>query len=101
MSAPELAPRGAFGGILAVWIAAVVVSAAIGFFAPIDWRMAWMSVGLGGCILLTFLLQLFVGTSKGFIDRVALSVAGALLIMGVVSAAFGLTALLPGSILPR
>lgn len=97
MSAPEIAPRGAYGGIIAVWVAAAVIAVAIGLFVEVDWRMAWMTVGLGGCIILTFAVQLWSGRSKGFIDRVALSAGGALLVMGIVSAVFGLITVLPGT----
>lgn len=91
------APAGStIGAVVGVWIAAAVIGVAIGLFVPVDWRMAWMTVGLGGCIVLTFVVQLWVGRSKGFIDRVALTAAGATLVMGLVSAVFGLAALIPG-----
>jgi len=100
MPAPELAPRSALPGIVAVWVVAGLAAIAIGLFVPVDWRMAWMSVGLGGSIVLSFVVQLWAGRSKGFIDRVALSIGGALLVMGVVSAVFGLATVIPGSVLP-
>lgn len=100
MSAPELAPRRTFPAIVAVWAAAALAAIAIGIFVPVDWRMAWMTVGLGGSIVLAFSVQLLQGTSKGFIDRVALSVGGALLAMGIVSAVFGLATVIPGSVIP-
>ncbi|MFT4231083.1 MAG: hypothetical protein QM602_12425 [Microbacterium sp.] len=98
MSATGLASRSSLRSVLVVWVAAFVVAVAIAVFVPVDWRMAWMTVGLGGCIVLAFVVQLWSGRSEGFIDRMALSVAGALLAMGLVSAAFGLAALLPGSV---
>ena len=35
---------------------------------------------------------------RGFIDRIALSVAGAFILMGIVSAVFGLATIIPGSV---
>lgn len=100
MSAPELAPRRTFPALIAVWVVAALVAIAIGIFVPVDWRMAWMTVGLGACVILTFAVQLAQGTSKGFIDRVALSAVGSLLVMGIISAVFGLATIIPGSVFP-
>ncbi|HWI31534.1 MAG TPA: hypothetical protein VNT50_08575 [Microbacterium sp.] len=96
MTTPELAPRGLFGGVIAVWIAGGLTAIAIGVFVPLEWRAAWLTIGLGACLLLAFVVQLTAGRSKGFIDRVAGSVLGALLVMGIISAGFGLAALFQG-----
>ncbi|MGC5171527.1 hypothetical protein ACPW96_14555 [Micromonospora sp. DT81.3] len=96
MTTPELAPRSMFGGVVAVWVTGGLVAIAIGLFVPPDWRAAWLTVGLGACLLLAFAVQLFTGRSKGFIDRVAASVLGALVVMGVISAGLGLAAIIPG-----
>jgi hypothetical protein len=96
MAVPELAPRRTIGGVIAVWIAAALASVAIGIFVPEDWRAAWLLVGLGGALVLAFAVQLWYGRSQQFIERVAASVLGALLVMGVISAGFGLAALIPG-----
>ena len=52
MTVPGLAPRAGLGGIIAVWVAAAVISVVIGIVAPEDWRAAWMPVGLAGCLIL-------------------------------------------------
>jgi hypothetical protein len=95
MTTPELAPRGTFGGIVAVWVVAALVGIAIGVFVPPEWRAAWLAVSLGGCLILAFTIQLVQGTSQGFIRRVAMSVLGAVLVLGVISAGFGLAAVVP------
>lgn len=94
VSAPELAPRSPLGGIIAVWVVAAVAAIAIGVFVPVDWQAAWLIVGLGGIVILSFVVQLPSGRSKGYISRVATSMVGALLLMGLVSAGFGLAAIL-------
>lgn len=96
MSAPELAPRRTFGGIVAVWIVALLVGVAIGLFVPLSWRAAWLIVALGGCVVLSFVVQLWFGRSQGFTERVALSSLGSLLVMGVISVGFGLASIAPG-----
>lgn len=96
VAVPELAPRRTFGGIIAVWIMAAVAGSAVGIFVAEGSRAAWLTVGLGGCLVLAFAIQLAYGRSQGFIERVAASVLGALLVMGVISLGFGLAAIVPG-----
>ncbi|MCT1479831.1 hypothetical protein [Microbacterium sp. p3-SID336] len=95
MSEPALAPRNAFMGVFAVWAAAFVGTVAIGIVAPEEWRIPWMLVGFGAVVLLSFAVQLWYGRTQGFIFRVASSVTGALLLMGLISIGFGLAALIP------
>ena len=78
MATPELAPRRTFGGVIAVWVVAALIGISIGLFVPADWRAAWLAVGLGGCLVLAFAIQLWSGRSQGFTERVAASVLGAL-----------------------
>ncbi|WP_375385574.1 hypothetical protein [uncultured Microbacterium sp.] len=95
MATPELAPRRTIGGIVAAWIAAAVIGLSIGIFVAPEWRAAWLMVGLGGCLILSFAVQLGYGRSQGFTQRVAVSVLGSLLVLGVVSAGFGLATVIP------
>jgi hypothetical protein len=96
VATPELAPRRTFGGIVAVWVIAALIGIAIGIFVTEDWRAAWLTVGLGACLVLSFAIQLWFGRSQGFTERVAASALGALLVMGVISLGFGLAAVVPG-----
>ncbi|MEV8250471.1 hypothetical protein AB0O87_06060 [Microbacterium sp. NPDC076768] len=95
MTDPALAPRNAFVGVIVVWAAAFLATVAIGIFVPEEWRVPWLLVGFGGAVLLSFAVQLWYGRTQGFIFRVASSVTGALLLMGLVSIGFGLAALIP------
>jgi CDP-diglyceride synthetase len=96
MPLPELAPRRTIGGVIAVWIVAALTGIAIGIFVPLEWRAAWLIVGLGGCLVLSFMVQLAYGRSQQFMERVAASVLGSLFVLGVISAGFGLAAIVPG-----
>lgn len=96
MAVPELAPRRTFGGIIAVWVVAAVIGVVVGLLADDQWRAPWLAVGMGGCLILAFVIQLWGGRSQGFTERVAASALGALLVMGVISLGFGLAAIVPG-----
>jgi hypothetical protein len=93
---PELAPRRTIGGVISVWVVAALAGIAIGLFVPPEWRAAWLTVALGGCLVLAFAVQLAYGRSQGFTERVGASILGALLVMGVISLGFGLAAIVPG-----
>lgn len=93
MSEPALAPRNAFHGVIAVWAAALVVAVTLGIVLPEEHRVTWLVVAFGGMILVSFAVQLAYARAQGFIVRVGASVLGALVIMGLVSAVFGLSAL--------
>lgn len=95
MSEPALAPRNALVGVVVVWVTAFVATVAVGIFVPEEWRVPWMLVAFGGIILLSFAVQLWYGRTQGFIFRVAGSVTGALVLMGLISVGFGIAALLP------
>ncbi len=93
MTAPEIVPRKRIAGVLAVWGAAVVVALSIGILTEPDWRGAWLLVGLGVCFFLSFAVQLAYGRSQGFILRIAASVLGAMVVMGLIGAGFALAEL--------
>jgi hypothetical protein len=95
VAVPELAPRRSLGGIIAVLVFAALVGIAIGIFTPVEWRAAWLAVGLGACVVVAFGIQLWSGRSQAFTQRVAASVLGALVVMGLISLGFGLAAIVP------
>lgn len=95
MSEPALAPRNAFLGVAVVWAVGLAAAIAVGIFATEDWRMPWLVVSFGVVVLLSFAVQLAYGQVQGFLLRVASTSLGALLLMGVISVGFGLTALVP------
>lgn len=92
-STPPLAPRSPYPGIIAVWVAALVIGIAVGIFVPRDMLAGSLCVGLGVCLVTAFGIQIWYGRAQGFIVRVSASVVGALVVLGVISAGFGLAAL--------
>lgn len=93
MDLPPLAPRRSFGSVASVWIAAALAGTVVGFVVPADSRIAWLGVALGLCVVLAFGVQLSVGRSQAFIERVAVSVLGAAVVLGVISLGFGLASI--------
>lgn len=95
MTTDDLAPRNASGGIVAIWALGALLAALTGVFAPVAARATWLIVGLAVCLIVAFIVQLVGGRSHEFTQRVAISVFGALLTMGIVSLGFGLASLVP------
>jgi hypothetical protein len=95
MTDPALAPRNAFVGVIVVWAVALLTTLIVGIFVSEEWRVPGLLVAFGGVVLLSFAVQLWYGRTQGFIFRVASSVTGALLLMGLISIGFGLAALIP------
>ncbi|MFS0712342.1 hypothetical protein ABC195_00550 [Microbacterium sp. 2P01SA-2] len=93
MTTPDLAPPRTVVGVVAVWIVAAVAAVLVGILAPVDQRALWMPIALGGCLILAFVVQLSLGRVRGFIERVAASVLGALFVMGFIGVGFGLSSL--------
>jgi hypothetical protein len=91
---PLTVPRPAMAGVIVVWSIAAVIAVVVGILAEPDWRAAWMGVGLGLVIPIAFAVQLWSGRSQGFIQRVALSVLGSMLVMGLIGVGLGLATLL-------
>ncbi len=94
MTDPLTVPRPAMAGVIVVWSIAAVIAVVVGILAEPDWRAAWMGVGLGLVIPIAFAVQLWSGRSQGFIQRVALSVLGSMLVMGLIGVGLGLATLL-------
>jgi uncharacterized membrane protein YfcA len=84
------------GTVVAVWVVAAVIGIAIGVFVDVESRAEWLAVALGACLILTFAIQLWIGRSHGFIQRVAASTLGALVVLGIISLGFGLAAFVSG-----
>lgn len=83
-------------GVIAVWVGAVIAAVAIGVLADEDAQFAWLGVALAGSVLLTFAIQLAGGVTAGYLTRVAISVAGAVVVLVLCSIVIGIAALSVG-----
>lgn len=96
VAVPELVPRRTIGGIIAVWVVAALVGVAVGVFSGPEARVVWLIIALALCLVLSFAVQLWYGRSQGFTERVAASVLGSMLVLGLISLGFGLATIVPG-----
>lgn len=95
---PPLAPRSPVIGLSIVWLAAAILAVAICLFAPGADRAVWLCIGLGMSVIIAFGVQITIGRAQGFITRMAASVAGALILMGIISGIFWLIDVVAGPI---
>jgi len=93
-SEPESAARARFGRVIVVWVAAAVIGVLVGVLTPAGQRAAWLTIGLAACLVVAFAVQLSSGSAHRFISRVAASMLGSFVILAVISAGFGLAALI-------
>lgn len=93
MSLPDLAPRSAVRGIVAAWAVAAIIALGIGIVVPFDAQAAWMAMGMGIVVIVSFAIQLAHGRPYGFIQRVAASVLGSMVVMGLIGIGLGMASL--------
>lgn len=93
MALPDLAPRSAVRSIAAAWVLAAAIALGIGIIVPFDAQAAWMAMGMGIVVIASFAIQLAHGRPTGFIERVAASVLGSMVVMGLIGIGLGLASL--------
>src|SRR5947209_2577336 len=81
-----------YGSIGVVWLAAAVFAVLIGLLARETLYATWISLALAVCVLLGLIAQLATQQKIGFVNRLAASVAGAFVILGVTGAVLGIVA---------
>ncbi|GIT81660.1 hypothetical protein LLS1_33290 [Leifsonia sp. LS1] len=92
--APPLPKPALYGSIGAVWAVSVVLAFLIGFLSPRSGYGSWLSLALGVSVLLAFAAQLATQRKDGFVNRLAATLTGSFLILGVTGA---ILALLPAA----
>ncbi|MFE4950495.1 hypothetical protein ACFQ9V_10350 [Leifsonia sp. NPDC056665] len=91
---PEPMPRSmvvlSVGG---VWALALVLGVLIAFLShPIQYA-SWLSLALGVCVLASFGAQLATQRKDGFVNRLATTLTGSFVILGVIGGILGLVTL--------
>jgi len=76
-----------------VWLLAVVCAVLTGLFSVPNEELAWTSLSLAGCTIVTLALQLATGRKEGYVNRVTMSVVGAVVVLGAATGIFGLLGL--------
>ncbi len=94
VSEPELVPHRPLGPVVAVWIGTVVAGTAVVLVMPAGEQATWLAVTLAAAVVAGFAVQLRYGGAPRFLARMALTSIGALVLLGVISAAAALADLL-------
>ncbi|GGF19081.1 hypothetical protein [Subtercola lobariae] len=66
-----------------IWLVALVGALLVGILSHPGQYFVMLPIVLGVIVILTFVVQLGLGRPEGFVDRVAASVAGAVVILAV------------------
>jgi hypothetical protein len=77
-----------------IWLVALVEGILIAVLARPAGYASWLSLALAVCVLLAFVAQLATQQKDGFISRLAASLAGAFVVLGVIG---GILALVSGA----
>ena len=75
-----------------VWVAAALGALLIGLFAPTDEFLVWIPVAMAASVLMTFVIQVASTQKKGLVDRIMLSVGGAILVLAAATGVLSLVA---------
>ncbi|WP_158865392.1 hypothetical protein [Leifsonia sp. AG29] len=75
-----------------VWLIALVLGALIAGLSHPAGYASWLSLALGVCVLASFVAQLATQQKDGFVNRLAASLTGSFVILGVFGAVLALIA---------
>ena len=73
----------------AIWAGAVVAAIVIGLTVR-DEYLTWVPIAFAGAVIVTFVIQLGIQRKEGFVQRVMLSVAGAVVALAAATGVFAL-----------
>ena len=76
--------------VVMIWLVAVICAVLTGVLVAPENRLVWISLSLAGCTILTLAAQLSTGQKEGYVHRVTLSLAGAVIILGAATGVFAL-----------
>lgn len=84
---PEPMPRAAlYGSVGSVWAVSIVLAVLIGVLSPHSAYASWLSLALGVSVLLAFAAQLATQRKDGFVNRLAATLTGSFVILGITGA---------------
>ncbi|GAA2072034.1 hypothetical protein GCM10009840_00710 [Pseudolysinimonas kribbensis] len=77
------------GTVVPVWVVALAGAVVVAVIAP-GRSLVWLPIVMALCVLVTIAIQLGVQRKEGFVTRLILSFSGALVIVGLATAALSL-----------
>jgi hypothetical protein len=75
-----------YGSVGSVWVVSALLAVLIGVLSPHSGYASWLSLALGVSVLLAFAAQLATQRKDGFVNRLAATLTGSFLILGVTGA---------------
>ncbi|MBC7725492.1 MAG: hypothetical protein H7146_12235 [Burkholderiaceae bacterium] len=79
--------------VIPIWVLAALAAVTIGIFAAPESYIRWIPLSFAIVILLTFVSQIVIFDKDGLVDRVMLSVGGAIVILAAATGVLGLLSL--------
>jgi hypothetical protein len=79
----SLSPTTRWSSIVVIWVLAALSLVAIGLFSTVSEYNAWLGLALGGCVVVSLCVQIATQEKNGFVNRLAASVVGALIVLAI------------------
>lgn len=75
-----------------MWALVVIGAILVGLFAPLARAVGWMPIIMVGGVMATFAIQLALDEKRGLVNRVILSLGGAVILLVISTGIFALAA---------
>jgi hypothetical protein len=75
-----------------IWLLALVLAVVIGTVSVSEQYASWISLALAACVVASMCAQLGTQEKEGFVNRLAASVAGAFVILGLAGGVLAIVA---------
>ncbi|WP_223691596.1 hypothetical protein [Leifsonia poae] len=89
---PGLSRAARYGSVAAIWVLALVLAIVIAAVSERAQDASWISLALAACVIVGLIAQLATQRKEGFVNRLAASVSGAFVILGVTAGILALVA---------
>jgi hypothetical protein len=74
--------------VVPVWVLVAAAAVFVGLLSPRGDAIGWLPIVLFGGVIVTFVIQLALDQKVGLVNRVMLSLGGAVLVLAVATAVF-------------
>lgn len=74
--------------IVPVWLLAVVGAVLVGVLTTGDAVYAWLAIVLAACVIVTFVIQLAIQRTEGYVTRAMASIGASVVILAVATGVF-------------
>jgi len=78
--------------VFPVWALAAVGACLVGVLSPHEMAVGWLPIIMFGGIMATFVIQLALDEKRGLVNRVMVSLGGAVAVLAIATAVFALLA---------